>query len=168
MCSSDLNDSPNKLKWGQQQQQAFDTLRQTLMRKPVLRAPDPTKPYDLMVDSSKVALSAILLQTENDESDTRYAIAFSSRKLSPSERRRPIIELELMAVIFGLKKYEQWIYNRPVSVFSDHRPLQWLNSLVKHSPKLARFALVLQSYNITTTYVPGHLQVADSLTRLTD
>jgi len=162
------NDSPNKLKWGQQQQQAFDTLRQTLMRKPVLRAPDPSKPYDLMVDSSKVALSAILLQTENDESDTRYAIAFASRKLSPSERRRPIIELEVMAIIFGLKKYEQWIYNRPVSVFSDHRPLQWLNSLVKHSPKLARFALILQSYNITTTYVPGHLQVADCLTRLTD
>jgi len=71
-----------------------------------------------------------------------------------------------MAVYFGLCKFEQWVYGRKVEVYSDHRPLQWLNSLSRHNPRLARWNLTIQRFNISTTYIPGKFQIADGLTRL--
>jgi len=73
------------------------------------------------------------------------------------------IEAELLAIVFSLQKFRQWIFGREVTVFSDHR--MWLNSITKHSNRLARWTLILQEYNIKTTYVKGEKQPADALTR---
>jgi len=51
-------------------------------------------------------------------------------------------------------------------VKSDHRALAYMNSLVKSSSRLARWALTLQPYNLTVEYLPGDHQLADSLTRV--
>jgi len=156
---------PDKLAWDKSHQMAFDCLRNALMSKPVLRPPDPTKGYIITADTSSVALSAILMQ-RGDGDATSYVISYASRKLLPREQKYPIVELELMAIVFGLKKFNHWVYGRPIEVFTDHRPLQWLNSLTKHSARLARWSLVLQNYDITTSYISGDKQLADCLTRL--
>ena len=71
-----------------------------------------------------------------------------------------------MAILYGLTKFKHWVYGRPVDVYTDHRPLQWLNSLAKHSARLARWSLLLQDYDIITHYISGSQQLADCLTRL--
>jgi len=59
------------------------------------------------VDSSRVAQSAILMQADDDETKPNYVISYASRKLLPRERKYSIVELELGAIIFGLKKFHQ-------------------------------------------------------------
>jgi len=76
------------------------------------------------------------------------------------------VEIELLSVVFGLTKFNHWTYGSKVEVFTDHRPLQWLNSLTKHSSRLARWSLLLQNYDIMTTYISGNNQIADTLTRI--
>ena len=49
---------------------------------------------------------------------------------------------------------------------SDHRALMYLNSIVKSSPRLARWALAIQEYNLELEYVKGDQQLADLFTRL--
>ena len=110
-------------------------------------------------------MSAILVQYHED-TKSNHAIAYASRKLLERERRYPIIEQELLAIVFGLQKFRHIIYGCVINVYTDHRPLAWLNSIVKNSPRLARWTLILQDYNVTTTYVPGNEQIADCLTRL--
>ena len=83
-----------------------------------------------------------------------------------NERNYSIIELELYSIVYGLKKFHHYTYNSKVHVYSDHRPLVWLNSIVKHSNRLARWGILLQEYNITATYIKGTKQVADALTRM--
>ena len=56
----------DKLEFGTAEQKAFDTLRLALISKPVLRAPDMSKPWIIMADASKVAASAILMQREGE------------------------------------------------------------------------------------------------------
>ena len=128
----------DKLQWSDEAQEAFDRLKNALISKPVLRSPDMTKDYILMTDSSKYSLGCVLLQPDDDENSPGHVIAFASRKLLPRERKYATVEQELMAIVFGLTKFYQYIYNRPVKVYTDHRPLQWLNSLTKHSSRLAR------------------------------
>jgi len=167
---------PDKLKWGNQQQIAFERLKDALLTKPVLRPPDMTKGFQLWTDASKISVSAILMQqddeNENENENTpyqgRYVICYGSRKLLPRERNYSIIELELLAIVFGLLKFNHYVWNRKIDVYSDHKPLQWLNSLVKHSQRLAKWSMIIQNYDITMHYVPGKLQIADAFTRLYD
>ena len=106
------------------------------------------------------------MQPGDSEDSPCHVIAYGSRKLLLRERKYATVELELMAIVYGLSKFYQFVYNCPVRVYIDHRPLQWLNSLTKHSARLARWSLVLQHHNITTTYIKGEQQLADALTRL--
>jgi len=157
---------PDKLIWTEDRLQAFETLRTALMSSPVLKPPYVTKPYLIMCDASRTAISAILMQPGDADNETEHVVCYASRKLSESERKFATIELELLAIIFALQKFRNIILGCPIKIFTDHRPLLWLDSLVKHSGRLARWALKLQEYDITTTYVKGRDQLADHLTCL--
>lgn len=160
------NSKPDRLIWTDKQEGAFNTLRTALISKPVLRPADPAKPMIIYADASRSSLSFILMQDEDENTQNRYVVAYGSRKLLPREQKLPIVELELLAIVEALKKFHHWVYGREINVYTDHRPLAYLNSLSKHSPKLAKWNLMLQNYHIKTHYVPGKEQIADCLTRL--
>jgi len=124
-----------------------------------------SKDFKIFCDGSTVALSAILMQ-EDDKPQKNYVVAYASRKLLPRERKYAIVEHELMATVFALTKFKHWTHGKKIEVFSDHRPLQWLNSLIKLSSRLAQWNLIIQDYDLITTYIPGEKQIADSLTCL--
>jgi len=127
-----------------------------------------SKEFVIMADSSRTTASAILMQRGDDETSPCHIIAYASIKLLPRETRYPVIELELLAIIFSLQKFHHDIFQKPTLILTDHKPLQWLNSLVKHSSRLARWALILQDYDVTTQYIKGEHQLADYFTRLTN
>jgi len=82
------------------------------------------------------------------------------------ESRYSTIDKELLALVFGLQKFRQWVYGKKIFAFTDHKPITYLNSLSKHSSRLAKWALLLQEFNVQTTYIPGKDQIADHLTRI--
>jgi len=61
--------------------------------------------------------------------------------------------------------YKSAYYYYYYYVYTDHRALLWLNTIVKHNSRLARWALMLQELDIRTNYVKGKNQIADALTR---
>ena len=159
---------PNRLKWTERQQTAFDTLRKALISRPVLQPPNENKPFKLYADSSKFAISSILIQ-EGDENPPRdHAISYASRQLLDRETRYSTVEKEMLALVWGLQKFRPWVYGRQITVLTDHKPLIFTDSLVKYNQRLARWLLQIQEYNITTAYVPGREQLADHMTRLSN
>ena len=59
---------------------------------------DPAKSLTLEVDASQKSLGACLLQDD-------IPIFFASRSLTPAEKNYSIIELECLAVVFGLEHF---------------------------------------------------------------
>ena len=159
---------PDKLVWGTAELQSFDQLKQAMMSKPVLQAPDFTKDYVIMSDASTVSVSGILLQREGDETSKLHVVSYASRKLLPHERNYSVIQLELLAIVFSIIKFHHYVYGKKIDLLCDHRPLQHMSSLVKHSSRLARYAIILQNYDINCKYVKGSEQMADALTRIYD
>jgi hypothetical protein len=156
---------PDKVQWGEAEQRALDTLKNALVSKPVLMAPDFSCPYILQTDASRVAISAILCQRGDDGKE--HVISYASRKLLPRETRYSVIELETLAVVFGVIKFNRFLYANKIELQSDHRPLSYLASLLEHSPRLARWNLILSSYDITPTFKNGSLNGnVDALSRL--
>ena len=90
------------------------------------------------------------------------------------QRNRSISQLdkEGLSIIFGVKRYNQYVYGRHFTTISDHKPLQHLFSESSATPTLAsariqRWALILSAYDYHIEYKPG-LQHgnADMLSRL--
>jgi hypothetical protein len=156
---------PDKVQWGEQEQRALESLKQALVSKPILVPPHFSRPYILQTDASRVAVSAILCQKQDDGKE--HVISYASRKLLPRETRYSVIELELLAVLFGVIKFNHYLYGSKIELQSDHRPLSYLSSLLEHSPRLARWNLILSSYDITPTFKSGSLNAnVDALSRL--
>jgi len=107
---------PDKLRWTDKEQNAFGNLKAALMAKPIIRPPNPEKGYVMYTDGSSVAISAVLMQTgENDEDE--YVVAYASKKLTPAEKKYAIIEIELLAILFGViiintSMAQQWKYGQ--------------------------------------------------------
>jgi hypothetical protein len=149
--------------WGTAQEDAFAKLKNLLSAAPILRQADPSLPYTLKTDASSYALGACLLQGEGpDERPVEYA----SRLLTPAEKNYTTTEREALAIVFGVQKFRGYLEGARVIVASDHQPLKWLMSLRSPSGRLARWALLLQSFDLHVDYIPGRRNVvADMLSR---
>ena len=157
----------DKIPWGEKQEQAFKALKQALCdaTERSLQIVDCSKPYILHVDASDVAVSGILLQS--DDNGNERPVAFISAKLTDSQRSWSTVERESYAAIWALNKFRNWIFARPVVLFSDHNPLTYITESAPKSPKLMRWALALQQYDVTFRYKTGKSNVAaDCLSRM--
>ena len=90
----------------------------------------------------------------------------------PAERNYAQLDKEGAAVIFGLKKFHQYLYGQKFKIFTDHKPLLGLFKAEKAvptmaSPKIQRWALLLAAYDYELVYREGCKHGnADGLSRL--
>ena len=74
-------------------------------------------PLKLDTDASNYGISAVISHImPNDE---ERPIAFVSRTFSKSERNYAQIEKEALSVIFGVKKFHEYLYGRKLICLSD-------------------------------------------------
>ncbi|GFU21152.1 retrovirus-related Pol polyprotein from transposon 412 [Trichonephila clavipes] len=152
-------------KWGSEQEEAFRDLKLKLASPPVLKPADGTKPFVIRTDASSVALGVALLQGEKDE---EHPIEYTSRLLLSSERNYSTTERKALAVVWALEKFRGYVKGQTIRLSSDHQPLKWLLSLKSPTGRLSRWALQIQSYNLTIDYIPGRSNfIADLLSRPT-
>ena len=155
-----------KFQWGEECQTAFDTLRQILSNKPVLKTPVFDRPYHLFVDSSEKCSGAVLMQQHEG---ILHSIAYFSKQLNKAQRNYSTVEKECLAVVLALKHFEAYLSPTQIThLYTDHNPLVSLNKLLlaKSNARLARWSLLLQSYNLNIQHIAGKDNViADLLSR---
>lgn len=147
--------------WERPQEDAFKDIKKILSEAPILTFFDVKKPVVVSVDASKFGLGAVILQ-ENKP------IAYASRALTDAETRYAQIEKELLAVTFGLERFNQYTYGVDIVVENDHKPLESIlkKPLSQAPPRLQRLLLRLQKYTFNFKYRPGkELVIADTLSR---
>ena len=85
--------------WGDDQERSFTALKIAIATAPVLHLPDFEQQFVIMTDASDVAIWAIL---EQDFGSGLQPIAFSSRKLNPTEIRYSAYERELLGIVWTI------------------------------------------------------------------
>lgn len=147
--------------WNEIHEQSFISLKQILTNTPVLRYFDTQKPVTVSVDASMDGLGAVLLQDG-------LPVIYSSRALTETEKGYAQIEKEMLAVVFGCTRFHQYIFNKKVTVESDHKPLMsiYKKPLINAPLRLQRMLIKLQNYDIDIVYKKGtELVIADYLSR---
>ena len=156
--------------WGTVQRNAFQVLKQQLMPSEVLVYFNPELPLILSCDASPYGVGAVLAHRMND--GTKRPEAFASRSLAPAEKNYSQLDREGLSVIFGVKKFHQYIYGRDITVCTDHKPLLGLFGESRAIPALAssriqRWSLTLAAYRYKLVYKPGTANAnADGFSRL--
>ena len=156
--------------WGREQEEAFCIAKSQLTSETLLVHFDPTLQLALSCDASPYGLGAVLSHVCEDGSDK--PIAYASRSLAPAEKKYSQLEKEGLAIVFGVKKFHQYLYGRKFVVHSDHKPLQFLFKEDKPVPTMAsariqRWALTLSAYDYRIVFRAGKENSnADGLSRL--
>ncbi|KAK3250202.1 hypothetical protein CYMTET_40407 [Cymbomonas tetramitiformis] len=161
--------------WGEQQQWAFDELKEALSSAPVLALPDVKKaadgsaPFLVQADASGVALGGVLMQ---DTGDGMQVIAYDSRQFSAAEQNYHTGERELCALHHCTTvTWRHYLCFSEFRLQGDHRPLEWLMSPGRElSRRQARWYMDLVEVGVPRMeYVKGALLlVSDALSRRPD
>ncbi|GJV54210.1 putative reverse transcriptase domain-containing protein [Tanacetum coccineum] len=145
--------------WGEEQESAFQLLKQKLCEAPILALPEGNDNFVVYCDASLQGLGAVLMQREK-------VIAYASRQLQPMMENYTTHDLELGAVIFALKIWRHYLYGTKCTVFTDHKSLQHILRQKELNMRQRRWLELLADYDCEICYHPGKANVvADALSR---
>ncbi|GJS70431.1 putative reverse transcriptase domain-containing protein [Tanacetum coccineum] len=114
---TELNQKNKKCIWGENQESAFQLLKQKLCEAPILALLEGNDDFVIYCDASHQGLGAVLRQREK-------FIAYASRQLKPHEENYTIHDLELGTVVFALKIWRHCYMAQSCLVVTDHKCLR--------------------------------------------
>ncbi|KAM1408817.1 hypothetical protein ACFX2I_009291 [Malus domestica] len=145
-------------------EKAFKHLKEMLTSVPIIRPPDWSIPFELMCDASDYALGAVLGQRKDKQP---HVIYYASRTLNDAQLNYSTTEKELLAVVFALDKFRSYLLGTKVIIYTDHAALKYLLTKKEAKPRLIRWMLLLQEFDIEIRDKKGSENVvADHLSRL--
>ncbi|KAL7291593.1 hypothetical protein TKK_0014634 [Trichogramma kaykai] len=148
--------------WNEKAQKAFDTLKTCLTTTPVLAFPKLDEPYNITTDASGYAVGGVLSQGEPGKD---RPIAYTSRALRGPELNYEVYEKEALAIIHSVEQFHSYIYNRKITIYTDHQPLVWFKTADLNT-RVQKWRFKISVYDYSIVYKKGKLNVnADSSSR---
>ncbi|KAL8598501.1 hypothetical protein ACOMHN_051289 [Nucella lapillus] len=155
---------PPVVQWTEAAEKALKTVKERLGTYPILKLPDMSKQFTLRTDASGVGLGAVLLQKYDGQ---KFPVKYASRKLSKCEQGYATVETECLAVVWGVQKFQKYLYGNQFTIETDHQPLTFLQEARLKNSRVLRWAMALQPYRYHIDYIPGRENVgADYLSRV--
>ena len=114
-------------RWNQEQQSAFERLKECLCNPPVLAIPDDKGQFRVEADASDFATGGVLLQQQAG----KWRVgAYRSSTFSDAERNYEIYDKEMLAIVRALKEWRHYLLgaSRSFEVWTDHANLTYFRS----------------------------------------
>ena len=114
-----LTKKNEKFVWSEQCDESFKWLKEKLVSAPVLALPESGKEFTVYSDASIQGLGCVLMQEGQ-------VIAYASRQLKPHEKKHPVHDLELAAVVLALKLWRHYLFGEKCKIYTDHKSLKYI------------------------------------------
>ena len=156
--------------WTNSCQDVFDRIKKKLVSTEALAHYDPSLPLFLAADASSIGVGAVIFHQYPDK--TERAIAHASKTLTAAERNYSQIEREALSIIYGIKKFHQYLWGRHFKIQTDHKPLTTIFGGKKGIPtttasRLQRWSIIIMGYSFEIEYKSTkQFGNADGLSRL--
>ncbi|GJY99096.1 reverse transcriptase domain-containing protein [Tanacetum coccineum] len=148
-----------KYVWGDEQEMAFQTLKDKLCNAPILALLDGPKDFVVDYDASCQGLGCVLMQKGK-------VIAYASRQLKIHKKNYTTHDLELGAVVFALKIWRHYLYRTKIVIYTDHKSLQHIFNQNELNMRQHRWIELFSDYDCEIHYHPVKANVvADALSR---
>ncbi|GFX44477.1 transposon Tf2-9 polyprotein [Trichonephila clavipes] len=110
-----------KFLWTAECEKAFKALKQEIASDRILCHYDPKLPLVLQTDASPVGIGAVLSHIMPDGSEK--PAMFASRSLIKTERNYSQIDKEALSIVWGVKRFYQYLFGRHFDLVTNHKPL---------------------------------------------
>ena len=107
--------------WDDLQEKPWNDVKSLIVSAPVLAYYRSGEVLEIQRDSSQSGLGAALMQNG-------HPIAYASRALTEVKSRYAQIEKQKLAIVFSVKKFNDYRFGRWTIIYTDHKPLE---SIVK-------------------------------------
>jgi hypothetical protein len=159
-----------RLKWTNNEQTAFERLKQALCSAPALAVPDEDKQFTLFTDASDFAVGAMLCQ-RNAHTGELQPCGFMSAKLSGPMLNWSTFDKEFFAIISALNHWQMHLLpsKQRIDLFTDHKALQYVLKSPVLNGRQSRWIEFLSRFRLNVKYLRGDSNnVADALSRRYD
>ncbi|RMC04319.1 hypothetical protein DUI87_19138 [Hirundo rustica rustica] len=107
----------DRLKWTEQDEQAFKILKETLVTAPVLSLPDVKRQFQLFVDVSNHTAYGVLTR---DWAGNRKPVGYLSKLLDPVSKGWPTCLQAIVAVALLVEEAKKVTFGSPLVVYTPH------------------------------------------------
>lgn len=159
-----LRGQSNRLQWTEGASEAFERLKKAMYTAPVIANPDFKIEFQLQCDASNLSAASALGQVQEGQ---EVVVAYFSHKWNTTESNWGATEKEAASVLYSIRHFKSYIWGRHFTVITDAQALTHIRTLkTDGSSRLARWALELNSYDVTVKHRSGKLSVVpDALSR---
>nr|GEY32003.1 DNA-directed DNA polymerase [Tanacetum cinerariifolium] len=144
--------------------EAFEILKKKLTKASILVALDWDLPFEIMCDASNFTVGAVLRQRK-----TKYfqSIHYASKTMTDAQAHYTTMEKELLAMVYAFEKFWSYLVLSKTIVYTVHSALKYLLAKQNAKPRLLRWILLLQNFDVIIRYKKGAENLtADHLSRL--
>ena len=141
-----------KFEWKETHHCAFMKLNDAIIKAPILRYPDTTKPYIMYTDTSN---NACRVQLSQMHEEAEFPVAFLSHTFTDTQRRWSTPEQEAYGIYFAVKKWNYYLQGADIIVRNNHKPLAWFLNGKNKNTKINRWGPELASHTIKFEWISG-------------
>ena len=159
-----LLEKDTKFQFDESCQKAFEEIKFRLFEALIMAKPDWNREFEIMCYASDFAMGSVLGQ--NDEKVFK-AIYYASKTFNEAQENYSTTEKEMLAIVFACEKFRQYILGSHVVIHTDHAAIKYLMANKEAKPRLIRWVLLLQEFDLEIKDKKGSDNViADHLSRV--
>ncbi|KAL4017179.1 hypothetical protein IC575_024855 [Cucumis melo] len=148
-----------KFEWKEKQENAFNELKEKLIKAPCLALPNFDKSFEIECDASGIGIGAVLMQETQP-------IMFFSEKLNGDQLNYSTYDKELHALVRALKVWQHYLWPKEFFIHTDHESLKHLKGQTKLNKRHAKLVEFIETFPYVINYKKGKdNMVADALSR---
>ena len=143
---------------------AFEEIKIRLVQAPIMAAPEWDQGFEIMCDASDFTMGAVLGQRKEK---IFRAIYYASRTFNEAQENYSTTEKEMLAIVFACEKFRPYILGSHIIIHTYHAAIKYLMSKKEAKPRLIRWVLLLQEFDLEIKDKKGCDNViADHLSRV--
>nr|XP_009767260.1 PREDICTED: uncharacterized protein LOC104218461 [Nicotiana sylvestris] len=151
---------------------AFEELKKRLVTTPIIVAPDWEQPFELMCGASDYVVGAVFGQRKDK---VMHPIYYAIRTWSGTQLNYTVTKKEMLPVVFAFENFRSYLIGSKVIVYTDHASIRYLVDKKKSKPRLIRWVLLLQEFDLeirdrkgTENQVTDHLSCLEGAENATE
>ena len=154
--------------WGDEQQKAFDEIKNRLIKPPILTMPDKRGRFLLYSDTSKFATGSVLYQVQDGKPKL---IAYASKRMPEAAKNYSITELEMCSLAINIASFAHLLKRVDFDAVVDHLVITHIMKSKKEpaTNRIKRLLEILSSYSFNLYYIKSKdMILSDVLSRQTE
>ena len=162
----DLTRKGRPFQWQEEQQQAFDTIKERMINPPILYLPKPGGRFILYCDSSRTHTGSSLWQIQEGKPNL---IGYASKSLPAPALNYSVTELEMTGMAVNIHLWRHLLHRVEFDCAVDHRAIPYIMKAkaLPATTRIMRLLEILSGYAFNLYFVKGKdMKICDFLSRI--